>query len=119
MTYLTTTLSVDELQEIDKPDTVANHFSYELKTDLAANGVAANILEFTNKEYNQLHIQLICKESHQADKVDMAMMKLTQYYSFRWGYVSNTDHTLVASISGRSKVINIDVMDISFLEESA
>ena len=119
MLHLTTTLSIDELQEIDKPDTVANHFSYELKTDLATNGVVANILEFTNKQYNQLHIQLVCKEPHQADKVDMAMIKLAQYYNFNWGYVSDIDHTLITHLPSRNKVIKIDIFDISFLEESA
>ncbi len=116
---LTTTFPIEELQKIDKPDTVANHFAFELKTELSLTGVQANIAEFTNKKYNKLHIQLICKEPHQADKVDIAMIKLAQYYNFKWGYVSDIDHTLITHLPSRNRVINIDIFDISFLEESA
>ena len=116
---LTTTFLIEELQKIEKPDTVANHFSFELKTELSLMGVRANIAEFTNKKYNKLHIQLVCEEPHQADKVDIAIIKLAQYYSFQWGYVSEIDHSLVSHIPSGNRVINIDIFDISFLEESA
>ena len=114
-----TTFEIEALQKIEKIDTVANHFSFELKTELSLMGVVAKIAEFTNEQHNQLHIQLVCKEPHQADKVDMAMIKLAQYYKFEWGYVSDIDRSLVSHIPSRNRVINIDIFDISFLEVSA
>jgi len=113
--YLRTTMEVGELQEIDKPNTPANHFSYELKMMLSENGARANVEEFTNKKYTNLHIQLVCEEKFQSDKVNIAMLRLKKYYNFTWGYVSEIDGTLVKSIPSANKVLNIDVFDIEII----
>jgi len=74
--HLTTTMEVSKLQKINKPDTPANHLAYELKTLLSQSGVKANVKEFTNKSYTNLHIQFICEEKFQADRVNIAMLQL-------------------------------------------
>ena len=114
---LTTTINVDELQEINKPDTPSNHFLYEFKTLLSQSGVKANLEEFTDKTYSKLHIQLACKEKFQSDKVNIAMIRLHQYYNFSWGYVSETNGKLVKNISATNKTLNIDIFDIRIIEK--
>ncbi len=115
--YLTTTLDTDCLQEISKPNTPANHLSYELKTLLSESGVKANIKEFTDKTYTKLHIQLVCEEKFQSDKVDIAMIRLHKYYNFNWGYVSEINGKLVKNISQTNKTLNIDIFDIRIMEK--
>lgn len=107
-----TTMDVDKLSSISKIETPANNFSFNFKNILSSFDVYADIKEFTNKKHDALHIQLICEEKYQADKVDIAMIKLQQYYSFKWGYVSEIDNSLVKNIPVRNLVINIDVFDI-------
>ena len=114
---LYTTFQIDELQKIEKINTTANHFSYELKTILSQLGVVASIHEYTNKKHDCLHIQLICKEKYQADKVDIAIKRLECYYDFSWNFVSDIDNTSVEYTPAGNKVFNVDIKNISFKPE--